>query len=413
MKTALLIAYHYPPYSGSSGLQRTLKFTKYLPEFGWMPVVLTADPRAYPKTSTDLMHEVPDGVVVKRAFALDSSRHLGFRGRYFRITALPDRWVSWWAGAVIAGRQLIKEYRPAVVFSTYPIATAHLIGATLARHGQLPFVADFRDAMVVDDFPEDAQVRRVFERIERRIVRLADAVIFTTPRSRQLYIERYPAKPESAMYCIRNGYDEPDFNFIGPSPPRRMHGNRIRLLHSGLLKLSERDPRPFLRAIAELLRGGELARDSIEVVFRAPGDEDEHRRIIRQHGLQDVVHVKPPVGYRQAIEEMAAADVLLIFQDALCNHLVPAKLYEYIRVGRPVLALTDPGGETAELVTESGAGVVLDLQSTDDIRAALPGFLRRVAMGQIPTTDLVQVQRYSRRSQTGELADIFAKVCGE
>jgi hypothetical protein len=409
MRTALLIAYHFPPYSGSSGIQRTLKFARYLPEFGWQPIVLSTSVGAYPSTSADLLAQIPPGVVVRRAFALDSGRHLAVRGRYLRFSALPDRWVSWWPTGVRAGLDLVRRHRPAVIFATYPIATAHLIGATLARLTGLPLVADYRDAMVVDDFPEDRWVRRAYRAIESRVMRTVAAAVFTTPRSRQLYVERYPAVAQERLHCIRNGYDEPDFSSLPEAGPRPA-GERLRLLHSGLLKLSERDPRPFLGALSDLIRDGALPADSLEVIFRAPGDEEGHRRLVADFGLEGVVLVRPPVPYAQALQEMAAADVLLTFQDAQCNHLVPAKLYEYIRVRRPVLALTDEGGETADLVREAGAGIVLDLTSRERIRAALPRFLSQVLEGSAPVATISQVQKYSRRSQTGELAAILENV---
>jgi hypothetical protein len=103
VKRVLMIAFHYPPMRGSSGIQRALKFSQYLPEFGWQPLVLTVNPRAYESVSHDQMCEVSDHVRVARAFALDTARHLSLRGRYPGLLALPDRWISWWLGAVPRG----------------------------------------------------------------------------------------------------------------------------------------------------------------------------------------------------------------------------------------------------------------------------------------------------------------------
>jgi hypothetical protein len=99
----LLIAYHFPPLAGSSGIQRTLRFAQHLPAFGWQPLVLTAAPRAYERTSTDLNADIPAGTLVRRAFALDTARHLAFGGRYVGAMARPDRWVSWRFDAVRQG----------------------------------------------------------------------------------------------------------------------------------------------------------------------------------------------------------------------------------------------------------------------------------------------------------------------
>jgi len=95
MKRVLMIAYHYPPLRGSSGIQRTLAFSRYLREYGWQAIVLTAHPRAYPETGEDQLGDVPVDVPVYRAFALDASRHLSVRGAYPKLIALPDRWSSW------------------------------------------------------------------------------------------------------------------------------------------------------------------------------------------------------------------------------------------------------------------------------------------------------------------------------
>ena len=98
MRRVLMIAFHFPPLAGSSGIQRTLRFAQHLPEFGWEPLVLTAHPRAYERTSGDLVADIPEGMHVERAFALDSARHLAIKGRYPDIFARPDRWISWKLG---------------------------------------------------------------------------------------------------------------------------------------------------------------------------------------------------------------------------------------------------------------------------------------------------------------------------
>src|SRR5690349_24233327 len=99
----LMIAYHFPPLRGSSGIQRTLRFCQYLPEFGWTPLVLTANERAYESVDQASLREIPEGLVVRRAFALNTARHLAIAGRYPARLAIPDRWVSWVLGGVLAG----------------------------------------------------------------------------------------------------------------------------------------------------------------------------------------------------------------------------------------------------------------------------------------------------------------------
>ena len=197
-----MIAFHYPPFSGGSGVHRTLKFTKYLPEFGWQPLVLTANRQAY-SHSANGHSEVPDGVETMRAFALDAKRHLSFRGKYLQCLALPDQWISWWPSAVVEGLSLIRKHRPDVIWSTYPIATAHLIGLTLNRLSSIPWIADFRDPMTDTDpqsgqeYPLDARIRRANARIERWTMNHCTRAVVTTPGTLLIYVNRFPAVSEN------------------------------------------------------------------------------------------------------------------------------------------------------------------------------------------------------------------------
>ena len=172
-----MVAYHFPPLRGSSGIQRTLRFCRYLPDFGWTPLVLTASERAYEDIDDNSRVEIPQGLVVRRAFALNTARQLSFGGRYPTLLAVPDRWVSWLAGGVLAGLAMIRRARPSVIFSTYPIATAHLIGLALHRLTGLPWVADFRDPMAQEGYPADPRIWRNCRSGSFRMSRRAAAII--------------------------------------------------------------------------------------------------------------------------------------------------------------------------------------------------------------------------------------------
>ena len=153
MKRVLMIAYHFPPLAGSSGIQRTLRFAQQLPDFGWDPVVLSLHPRAYERTSNDLLEELPRDLRVVRTFAFDAARDFSIGSRYPGMLARPDRWISWKLTAVPAGLRVIRECRADAIWSTYPIATAHAIGSALQQRSGLPWLADFRDPMAQDDYP--------------------------------------------------------------------------------------------------------------------------------------------------------------------------------------------------------------------------------------------------------------------
>lgn len=408
-----MIAYHYPPEGSSSGIQRTLKFTQCLPGKGWRPSVLTVHPRAYTISRADQMGDIPPRVEVVRAFALDAARHLSLGGRYLAWTALPDRWTTWWPGGVVAGMRLIRKHRPSVIWSTYPIATAHLIGWALQRLSGLPWVADFRDSMTEDQYPPDERQRRMYRWIERKTIERCTKAVFTTPGALRMYAERYPEVPRHKFAVVANGYDEESFvsaEGLSPSEVRRTVEGQIVLLHSGVLYPSERDPRCFYRALAALLRRGELATSGLRVMLRATGHDEHHRPLIQENGLEGVVILAPPLPYREALREMMEVNGLLVFQAANCNHQIPAKIYEYFRARRPILALTDPRGDTAAALREMGFGSITPLDDEAKIRQGLLEFLQSIRERRAYVATEEAIRLHSRRARSEELARILDEV---
>ena len=410
VKRALLIAYHYPPVRVSSGIQRTLKFSQYLPEYGWEPLILTVHPRAYEATSDDQLAEIPKDNPVVRACGFDTARHFAIRGRYFDWMALPDRWVSWCVGGVLAGLSMVRKYRPVVLWSTYPIATAHLIGLTLHRITGLPWVADFRDSMTEEGYPRDARRRKVFRWIERHTVEQARLSVFTTPGAVRMYQERYP-RQASRFLQIPNGFDEENFVDV----ERDLETERrpvsvmrpLVLVHSGVLYPSERDPTKFFSALATLKRQGAVSPENLRIVLRATGHESLYSGMLTEYGISDLVALMPAIPYRAALREMLEADGLLIFQASNCNHQVPAKIYEYFRAMKPILALTDPAGDTAGVLRQAGVGTVVPLDDERAIIGELAAFVQRVSAGQEHGADRESAARYARRTQTGTLSRVL------
>ncbi len=414
VREALLVAYHFPPAGQSSGVQRALKLARYLPRHGWRPRVLTVHPRAYPSRSDAQMHEIDESLEVRRAFGLDTARHLALMGRHFGFMALPDRWVSWWLGAVFSGWRMCRQNRPDVIWSTYPIATAHLIGLTLSHLTGIPWVADFRDSMTEDDYayPRDPRLWHVFRRLERRVMARCNRAVFTTPGARRMYEERYPDVTAERFAVIPNGYDEENFAVAERRLPIRPDGERLVLLHSGVLYPEERDPRALYAAISALKRAGRLCAENFELRLRATAYDDFHARLIAGHGIEDVVRLLPSIGYEDALTEMMSVDGLLVMQSAGCNHQIPAKVYEYLRAGRPIVALTDNAGDTAALLREAGVGLIAPLddvvsieQVLDEALGAMRSLRGRRVIGQLAS-------RYSRQVMAGSFADLFDELAG-
>lgn len=410
-KKVLMIAFHFPPQAGSSGILRTLNFVKYLPANGWQPTVLSANPRAYEECRDDLIKSIPEGTKVIRAFALDAARHLGIMRKYPSILALPDRWSTWWFGAVLAGLREIRKEKPDVIWSTYPITSAHLIGATLARWTGLPWVADFRDPIINGDYPSEPLQRKSWQWLESLVMRTATQCIFTTERAAEIYRTRYPSSADKCQ-VIENGYDEDAF--VGNKPKRYgVTNDQILMLHSGIIYPRDRDPSAFFAAIASLIDSGKVARQHLKIRFRAPHHGDEVSTLAKQYKLDDVVEIAPPIPYRDAIGEMLGADMLLVFQGSHFNSQIPAKIYEYLRTENQVIGLIDTSGDTASQLRKFDGVILSDISDQTKISSAIEKWFEfRNAPANLASRkkNMILVKRYSRASHTQTLATILGEI---
>ncbi|MHB1198221.1 MAG: glycosyltransferase [Polaromonas sp.] len=413
MKRVLMIAYHFPPLAGSSGIQRSLRFVQHLPALGWQPLVLSAHPRAYEKTSDDLLADVPAGVVVRRAFALDTARHLQLGGRYLGWMARPDRWISWKFDAIRQGLKLIDAFKPDVIWSTYPIATAHVIAAKLQRKTGLPWIADFRDPMAQEDYPVDLRTRQMYRDIEADAAAQARYCVFTTPGAARMYRQRYPAAA-SRMVVLENGYDEESFASAALQPQVARDpadGKRpLVMLHSGIVYPSERDPTQLFAALGRLQQAGTLSPADLRIRFRASVHDDLLKNLAQTHGVQDFIELCPALPYREALAEMMAVDALLVLQASNCNAQIPAKIYEYLRAGKPILGLTDPAGDTAGVLRDAGLNDIARLDSVDEIARVLPALVHDWRQGKAVLPQALAVQQASRRGRSQALAALLEQA---
>lgn len=411
MKRVLMIAYHFPPLAGSSGIQRTLRFVQHLPDVGWEPLVLTADPKAYESTSGDLLAEVPEGTVVRRSLALDTARHLSIGGRYFNWMAQPDRWISWKYSAVREGLRMIQQYRPDAIWSTYPIATAHLIGAELCEKTNLPWIADFRDPMAQEGYPADERTWRSFKRVEEKAVKLAKLCLFTTPGAARLYRERYPQQADR-MVVLENGYDEESFSSATTNGDAKnsLNPGCLTFLHSGIVYPEERDPRQLFIALAKLKDQKFIKKGDIKIRFRAAVHEELLHSLAAEYGVSEFIEVCGPLPYREALAEMLRADALLILQASSCNEQIPAKIYEYLRARRPIAALTDPVGDTANVLRGAGLQWISDLDKADKIEVSMKEWICALQANRAPLPEDEIVEQCSRRGRSLSLAGILNSV---
>ena len=416
---ALLVAFHFPPIKASSGLERTLALARHLPGHGWEPLVLSASPSAYPATSTERLDQIPPGTVVERCFALDASRHLAIRGRYPAWFALPDRWQTWMLGAIPAGLAMIRRHRPQVIWSTYPITSAHFIGYALHRLSGVPWIADFRDPMVEYDSrrgewgPPWTALRNIRLAAERRAAQYASAVSFCTPGARQICVERYPGLDHARWRVIANGYDEAAFAAAEPAvaAPAAVDGPLV-LLHSGTIYPSpDRDPSHFFRALRRVIDLRPSSARTVRVVLRASAADKHYRGLIDELRLADCISFEPAIPYQAALAEMQHADGLLLFQGYTSNPAIPAKLYEYFRARRPILALADAEGDTARLLREERVGVLTPLDDEARIADALAQFIADIESGRIAPMSSDRIAHFERGQGVVQFAALFDEVC--
>lgn len=417
MRHALFVAYHYPPESSSSGVLRTLKHTRYLGRFGWRVTVLTLNREAYDVTDARLEDQIPPAVRVVRTRFLDVKRHVALRGRYPSFLAIPDRWLGWWPWAVAAGGRVLKDDPVDVIYSTSPHATAHLIALSLVRRSRVRWVADFRDPWY-EDPPEPGTTRLgqfAARRLERLVARRADRIVASTVRLRDMLAARYPAKPREEFVAIPNGYDEEDFSSVdGLSMPS---SDELLIVHAGSISESFRDPRPMFEAVRRGAEAGLLDPSRIRLRFLGGGpfgESAEMNEAVKRAGLMERVEFLPRVSYEASLAELSRASVLLLLQASRDTvDLVPAKLFEYLRARRPVLALV-PMGATAEVLHDTGGGWVVNPADIGGLRDTIAAAYHAWTSGTLNslTAKSTALEQFSRERLAATLAGQFDALVG-
>jgi len=414
MKPILLVAYHYPPEGSSSGVLRALKFSKYLPHHGWRPHVLTLRESAYRVKDEGLLRDVPAEAVVHRTRGRDGARWLGLGKRYISLFTVPDRFASWLPFGIARGLRVIRSAGVRALYSTSPQPTAHLIAAALKGATGLPWIADFRDPWIEEgNHPRPGSLRyRVESRLEALVIRNADRISVTTPYLRGDFLGRYRDLPPDKVRVIYNGYDEADFaDMDGP-----VRSGRFEILHAGLVTRDYRDPAPLLEVVAALIADGRIAPGTVRIRFL--GDtkyltSHHFTEGVRGLGLAEVVEVLPRIPHREALAMLRQASCLLLLQASHdTRSLIPAKAFEYLRVGRPILALT-PEGATSDLLKEIDHCWVVNPSDGARLRNAVLGLYQEWRAAPEAVVVARNIEHFERGNLTAGLAQILHELDGE
>jgi glycosyltransferase involved in cell wall biosynthesis len=410
----LVVAFHFPPDNSSTGVLRTLKFTQYLLDHGWQSEVLSVRESMYENRDPGLAQQIPPEVKVHRVWATDAKRVFGFRGRYPAFVEVPDRYWPWFFTARRAGRKLLAGGGFDALYSTSPHPTAHLIGLSLKRGSGLPWVIDFRDSWVDDLL---GPVRRKVEGwLERRVVSAADAVVLNTPAMQRFYARNYADLPPSKFHLITNGYDESDFAGIELGRP-----SRFDVVYAGAINDQNRNPEPLLQALADIVRRGLVPLGDVQLTFLgcgAHGSSSAFARLLERYGLREATTIVPQrVPYREALRRQAAASLVVVLVDYLGGSRdwtvmqVPAKLYEYARLGNRTLVLA--GGEAvSEFLVGVGWPAPIRATDTERVGQALCEAYReqRSELARTGGVAPAAIARYERRALTATLARILDGV---
>jgi glycosyltransferase involved in cell wall biosynthesis len=300
-RNVLVIAYYFPPM-GLSGVQRTLKFVKYLPQFGWRPTVLTVTPTGYYAQDYTLLEELrPEHIQVERVGSLDPNRLFRKKGvvkmppehwrkvlTYISDTFfLPDNKIGWKGKAVKAASAMFAEKKFDVIFATAPPFTDFLIGAELHKKFRRPLVLDYRDSWHEYPFkyyPTPLHKWRNYQ-LEKKSIRAASRVITTNRRVKELILKRYKFLEYNDVIILPQGYDPQDF----PRSPLQSPRNKMRITHAGVF-YGDRTPQYFLRALEKLFTEHPGLKEKIEAYFIG-NFQDEYRNMVTGMGLEGSVVV--------------------------------------------------------------------------------------------------------------------------
>ncbi len=410
-RNLLVIAFHYPPDNTSTGVLRTFKFTEYLLRHGWRSHVISVPANLYRSLDPAGASSIPSEVTVERVWARDAKSIFGFRGLYPGWLGIPDRYWTWVLSGTRAGAQAIRRFRVDAIYSTYPMPSAHLIGLRLKKRFGLPWIADFRDPWAVDS---GARLRDWLDsRLEKAVVVAADRIICNTPAMRRHFLKSYPNIDASRFVTITNGYDEPEFAALEP-----VRSDKFHIIYPGTLDRENRNPRPLLAAVATAIKGGKLRADDLLLTFLGSGKyglSPEFGTDLDEFGLRSVAEVVAArIPRREALNRVAGADVLVVLSDQeqragddaredWTSMQVPAKVYEYLRLGKPMLPLVE-GGAVAELLREVQGCEPISPRDTDRVAERLGQLYRQRHDSTMSPQLPPEVSRYSRENLTVMLA---------
>lgn len=419
----LVIAYYWPP-SGGSGVQRWVKFCKYLPAEGWTPVVFAPENADYPSLDPTIGADLPQDLELVRGRIWEpyaayrkltgakstevteiSSGKKSFKQKlslWIRANLfVPDPRVGWVRPSVKTLKNYLREHPVDVIVTTGPPHSVHLIGRKLHKALGIPWVPDFRDPWsrmyYLKYLPMTPATWRLLRRQEQAVLDECSTVLACTP----LVQEEFRAQTRTPVACIINGYDEEDFAGPAPEPD-----GLFNLTHTGLFA-ADGNPVALWQVLGKMAAEDTAFRQALRIRLAGKVDR-EVLQSMEDNGLKDNIIALGYCSHPRAVREQRAASVLLLplRNDPQYRPILPGKLFEYLAARRPVLGIGQTDGAMARVIGEAHAGVTLDWADASALEAFLREAWKQHCSGGVPAT-AGDIGPYSRRATAHALAQLL------
>lgn len=427
-QSVLFLAYFFPPIR-NAGTRRSEKFVRYLPEFGYQPLVLTTGMRGTLPDDSARRIIRTDGAIgglyrllraLRRPELAAGSPEMQANIRLIAAGnplarlrerwAIPDTEAYWYGPALRRALRICQEQPVRAIYSTSSPETSHLVALRLKQRSGLPWLADFRDGWMYEPLRAERRqpgLRRSIElRLERAVVDHANCIVTVNEDIAADFARRYPAA-RSRIAVITNGYDAEDYGQLQPDRPDLRY---FRIVHTGQLALSRREIRiePLLQALRDCADRDQSFAAATRLVLAGSLSSTEQAAIAALR-LADLVELTGTLPHREALQLQMQADVLLLVGLAGPNGVLSSKLFEYLASRRPLLALTGPS-PMSRIVAELGAGISVPPDDPAQIAHALQVFYQQWRAGLLPDRPGDAHTRFERRRLTGQLAGLFDKI---
>lgn len=412
-KRVLFIAFDYPPIGGV-GVIRTLKFSKYLPHFGWSPVVLTVRNRDlfYNPIGND---PIPDGVDVVRTRNVCNNlsiiegglRKIGIKARIF----VPDVFLGWIPLTEREAVRLINEQRIDLIYTTSPPFTSAVIGARIKQKTRVRLVVDFRDAWSLNPYSQEylhPRLREADRRLEELVLESADHIVTATEGIAKDYVDLYPFLSKK-ISPILNGFDEADFPTAFTEP------SKFTITYTGYF-YGNRMPDLFFKALKRILEAGLIGPYELQFIWAGRANPQVDA-LIQEYGLNAITDYRGLVPKKEADRLLFESHLLLFVigktSETDPNNTLTGKIFPYLASGRPLLALVPEGAAAEMILNYSDTSYIITEDRVDCVCEAILDAFKYWKSGRYsspgersPRTRMFR-DRYNYREQTQRLAEIF------